>query len=117
MLPALSVRPDVGGLENRQRVLLRHCACSPICVRNSYTERALTEPRPNQHRLAVPFALLADDERGLRRRQTGGSLLAFMPDSGALAKSQVIALVSQVPCGPVCGLRDPLFRREEHRLD
>jgi hypothetical protein len=56
--PAVSERPDVGGIQDRQRVLLRHCTGTIIRVENLHPEDPLADSWHVGGWRAVPWSLV-----------------------------------------------------------
>src|SRR5439155_9107871 len=114
---AISEGPNVGGLKRGQRVLGGHGAGTAICGGHGDAEDALAETRLDQDGGAM--ALSGEDlfQRGLayllwpsRPRD------ALLPDPGAFAAREVVALALDGVLGPAAGRAHPGLAIEEGRL-
>jgi hypothetical protein len=108
------VRPDVGRLEDRERVLAAHGAGAAIGARDGDAERALSEAGANELRLAVArrVRLACRGDEGQRRRACS-AFAALLPDPPAFPFGKVIPGPGDDVRSPVPRLLDPIAIVEE----
>src|SRR5574341_635951 len=114
-----SVRSDVGGLQDRERVLAGDGARAAIGIGYRDAECALAKAGPHQDGRAVMVGVRRHERHGLRPGARKGrcSFLTLLPDPRSLTYGQVVPRVPQVPRSPIRGLGYPPVWREEHGLD
>jgi len=111
------VGPNVGGFQDRERMLAADRACAVVSACDCHAEATLPEPRPDELCCAVPRCLrIARQRREWRRgaRSRGSPLEALVPDATTLPFIEIVPRPGDDVRTPVSRLRDPLAIREEH---
>ncbi len=87
MIAATRIRQNVGCFKHRQRVLLRNGAGAAVRISDSDSEGTLSEPRPHQDRLAVPFFFLTNSRHVPSDWHSGCALETRAPNAGTLSNA------------------------------